>query len=269
VVLSRPVARMPVASSRSRPNDRSPCRRYWRLPGREGRGLTSADARGTIPANRPSKLGARWRTRISQAKEAFLKSIEHTRSKATQAAYDSDLTRFIGFLVSNSVLAFTRDRLEAYFHALASEGLSRATLHRKQACLRMFARFGLTHGLWTADPTAGLASIPKPKRVPRPFSDDETHALMALDLQPREKVVRALLIYTGLRVSPLCSIKLGDISYAPPAIRVLVKSSKVQVVKMHGGLAELVKAYAVAHTDLKGQTFLLAYYPDITRTGGT
>lgn len=72
---------------------------------------------------------------------------------------------------------------------------------------------------------------------------------------------RALLIYTGLRVSPLCSIKLGDISYAPSAIRVLVKGSKIQVVKMHGGLAELMKAYAVANTDLKGQTFLLAYYP--------
>ena len=91
-----------------------------------------------------------------------------------------------------------------------------------------------------------MASIPKPKRIPRPFSDDEINALMALDLTPREKVVRALLIYTGLRVSPLCSIKLGDISYAPPAIRVLVKGSKLQVVKMHGGLAELVKTYAVA-----------------------
>ena len=87
-------------------------------------------------------------------------------------------------------------------------------LHRKQACLRMFARSGLTLGLWTAHPTAALASIPKPKRVPRPFSDDEINALMALDLVPREKVVRAL-IYTDLRVSPLCSTKLGDISYAP------------------------------------------------------
>ena len=176
----------------------------------------------------------------------FIKSIEHTRSKATQAAYDSDLTRFIGVMVSNSVLSFTRDRLEAYFHLLASEGLSKATLHRKQAFLRMFARFCLTHGLWTADPTIAMASIPKPKRIPRPFSDDEINALMALDLTPREKVVRALLIYTGLRVSPLCSIKLGDISYAPPAIRVLVKGSKLQVVKMHGGLAELVKTYSVS-----------------------
>jgi hypothetical protein len=37
-------------------------------------------------------------------------------------------------MVSNSVLSFTRDRLEAYFHALASEGLSKATLPRKLAC---------------------------------------------------------------------------------------------------------------------------------------
>jgi hypothetical protein len=102
--------------------------------------------------------------------------VARSRQKDYWTLVQSAGTRFIGFMVSNSVLAFTRDPLEAYFHALASEGLSKATLHRKQACLRMFARFGLTHGLWTADPTAALASIPKRKRVPRPFSDDETHA---------------------------------------------------------------------------------------------
>lgn len=199
--------------------------------------------------------------RLSQAKEAFLKSLQGNKSKATIAAYDSDLTRFIGYVVANSVLAFTPDRVQDYFNLLASEGLKRATLHRKMSAIRMFARFGLIHGLWTADPTARLPRIPKPKRMPRPFSDDELAALMGLPLEPREKVIRALLIYTGLRVSPLCAIKLGDIDYAPPRIRALVKGAKIQVVKMHPGLAELVKAYAVAHTDLKGQSFLLGRHP--------
>ena len=73
--------------------------------------------------------------------------------------------------------------------------------------------------------------------------------------------MRALLIYTGLRVLP-DDIEAGPTSaYAPPAIRVYVKGSKIQVVKMHDGLAELVKTYAVAPHDLKAQTFLLAYYP--------
>lgn len=199
--------------------------------------------------------------RLSQAKTAFLDSMKGNKSKATIAAYDSDLTRFIGHLVANSVLSFTPDRVEAYFHTLAGEGLKRSTLHRKMAAIRMFARFGLVHGLWTADPTARLVRIPKPKRVPRPFSDDELAALMALELQPREKLIRALLIYTGLRVTPLCGIKIGDVDYLPPVIRAMVKGAKVQVVKMHPGLAELVKAYALAHTDRKAQTFLLARWP--------
>ena len=41
----------------------------------------------------------------------------------------------------------------------------------------------------------------------------------------------------------------------------LVYGSKLHVVKMPVRLAELVKTYAVAHTDLKGQEFLRAYSP--------
>ena len=55
------------------------------------------------------------------------------------------------------------------------------------------------------------------------------------------------MIYTGLRVSPICGIKVGDISFAPPTIRALVKGSKVQVIKMYPALVEPLKAFITQH----------------------
>ena len=58
-------------------------------------------------------------------------------------------------------------------------------------------------------------------------------------------------------------------SYAPPAIRVLVKGAKIQVVKMHGGLAELVKAYAVATPTSRARRSCSPTILATTRTGET
>jgi len=62
-------------------------------------------------------------------------------------------------------------------------------------------------------------------------------------------------IYTGLRVSPICGIKVGDISFAPPTIRALVKGSKVQA------LVEPLKAFITQHTDGRAHTLILANSP--------
>jgi integrase len=43
---------------------------------------------------------------------------------------------------------------------------------------------------------------PKPRHLPRPFSPEEMRRLMQLDLPPIERVIRALLYYTGLRGEP-------------------------------------------------------------------
>jgi site-specific recombinase XerD len=65
-----------------------------------------------------------------------------------------------------------------------------------------------------------------------------------------------VLLMTGLRISPACALKVGDISFDPPTIRALVKGAKVQVIEMHPALRDLLYNYVLAETDLKGQTYL-------------
>jgi integrase len=47
-------------------------------------------------------------------------------------------------------------------------------------------------------------------------------------------------LLTGLRISPTCALKVGDLSFDPPTIRSLVKGAKVQVVEMHPALRDLL-----------------------------
>jgi len=199
---------------------------------------------------------------LSKAITAFINELRATGKAAqTLTAYESDLRRLASNARHDSVLAFTAELVKNHLIMLSSQGnAAMATLHRKRSCYGQFAKWGVVNGLWKADPLATVPTIKRPKHLPRPFTDDEVAALWALDLPPMEAVARGILFLTGLRVTPIVNIKLGDLSYRPPQVRTLVKGNKVQVVALPPELAALIQSYALASAkttaDLKGQTFL-------------
>jgi len=102
-----------------------------------------------------------------------------------------------------------------------------------------------------------MPRIRKPHHLPRPFSRDEAERLLALPLGPQDRVLRALLFFTGLRVTPICTLKIGDLSFSPPAIRAVVKGNRTQVIEMHDVLRELLYNWTLEHTSLEPQAPLL------------
>ena len=170
----------------------------------------------------------------------------------------------------DTILAFTPELVRTYFHRLSAKGLTMATLHRRRAALSEFAKWGVDQRLWATNPMAGAPQIKKPEYVPRPFMPEERTRLLALELPLAERLVRALLYYTGLRVSPICGIRIGDISTQPMtlgdgltwpgSIRTVGKGNKTHVVPLHPDLRELVVSYILAnHTDMDPRSFLLSY----------
>ncbi len=91
--------------------------------------------------------------------------------------------------------------------------------------------------------------------------------IMQAELPPIEHVIRAVLYYTRLRVSPICALKVGDLSFDelrypngvtfPKTIRTVGTGSKPLVTPMHPALKELLFGFALEHTDMKGQSWLL------------
>src|SRR5262249_15808032 len=148
----------------------------------------------------------------------------------------------------------------------SAKNLALTTLHRRRACISEFGKWGRRKRLWAEDPTEELPPIKKPKRVPRPFDGAELDRLMALKLPPIEVVLRAMLYYTGLRATPICRIKLGDLSFAPAtfkngvtapgSIRATSKGKKESVKPMHPALFALLKDVApLISTDPKAPLF--------------
>jgi len=199
--------------------------------------------------------------KLSKAITAYLDDLRVRKSAATVTAYESDLNRFRFYVPMDTVLHVTPDAIQRFIVATSAAGIKNATLHRRIATLRSFCRWGVKQGLWASSPADHVEQVAKPKRLPRPYSDQDVNALLALELDPREALIRALLLYTGLRVTPICDIKVGDVSFMPPVIRATVKGARTQVIKLHPGLAELLRAYIAKHTDLKAYSFLLARWP--------
>jgi len=133
--------------------------------------------------------------------------------------------------------------------------------------LQEFARWGIRKRLWATNPMQDIQRPPKPEHLPRPFAPEEIGRLMRLELPPIERVLRGLLYYTGLRVTPICSLTVGDLSFDevrhandvvfPGTIRTLGKGRKPLLTPMHPALKELLFSWTVERTDMRGPSRLL------------
>src|SRR5262249_55864536 len=137
----------------------------------------------------------------------------------------------------------------------------------KYSALREFIRWGQRQGLFTSDPLFLIDRPKKPEHLPRPLRHEDIAAIMALGLSPIESTVRALLYYTGLRVTPLARLRVKDCSFAevafedgtrfPGSVRALGKGNKEVVIPIHPALKETLFSWVVEHTDMQPGTWLL------------
>jgi len=208
---------------------------------------------------------ARRNMKLSRAITEFLNDRTAAGlAKASLIAYGSDLHGVQAQLRFDSVVALTPDLITDYFaYCTSVRHLKPATLHRKAAALGEFCRWGMRKGLWTQDPMRDFPGVRKPERVPRPYSPHEMARLMALELPPLEWIVRQTLAYSGLRVSPMSALRVGDISFhaelvdglrVPGVIRSLGKGNKPHVLPMAAPLHAPLYDWVLQHTDLRPQS---------------
>jgi site-specific recombinase XerD len=203
--------------------------------------------------------------KLSRAVQDFLVELRVERSRNTMAAYESDLTLLVSLATvqaSDSVVSFTEPLVRTYFRALDEKGLSIATRLRRKAALNEFAAWGMRRRLWTENPMLNAPRFRRPQRLPRPFSRAERQRLLALDLPPVDRVLRALLYYTGLRVSPICGIRLKDIVLGDEGrmgqLRTIGKGDKEHLSYLVPELEEILRDYILSHhADLKPTSPLL------------
>jgi integrase/recombinase XerD len=93
---------------------------------------------------------------------------------------------------------------------------------------------------------------------------------MGLELKIAERALRGMLYFTGLRVTPICSLKVGDMSFStttfaeglhvPGMIRAVSKGNKPSVKPMHLELHRLLREYLLErHPTMDSRAHLFAH----------
>lgn len=171
---------------------------------------------------------------MKDAVSAFLLRCESVRrSSHTLAAYRQDLREF---LVSVGECTRVTDvagaDIDRYHQLLRARNLSPATIKRRLACLRSFFNWLVRVGGRDASPFARLdISIRLPERLPRALTAHEVCQLLAHRGAggPLASVAIGLLLATGMRVSELVSLRVGDVDFRTGKVQVIGKGDRQRV----------------------------------------
>ncbi|MCC7009911.1 MAG: tyrosine recombinase XerC [Acidobacteria bacterium] len=184
---------------------------------------------------------------------AFLR-LNRNVSPHTLRAYDTDLSQFLasvarraGCRVSDVPLgAFDTEAVREFLAELHDRGLGRSSAARHLAALRTFARYLIREESIAEDPTALVGTPrsrqPLPEHLP---ADEVTRLLDAADLSTaqgrRDQAILELFYASGLRLSELAGLDLGDVNLAGRIARVRGKGGKERLVPFNRTTAEAIR----------------------------
>lgn len=186
--------------------------------------------------------------------DRFIEYIRAARnaSENTVRGYASDIAQFIDFLEGEKISTDPRDLdsrvLRRYLARMQRLGMSRSSIARKLSSLRAFFKYLVRKGLMDTDPTIGLPTPKREKRLPKFLRDEQIEALMARPdtkdpIGMRDAAILEFLYASGVRVSELVGLDLGNLDLQTGEARVLGKGSKERVVLIGRAAQEALANY--------------------------
>ncbi len=153
----------------------------------------------------------------------------YRRDLGAWATWLSDRGRTLGAADRGDVEAWLADQFRAKARA--------TSIARRLSALRRFYRLRLEQGAVREDPTVRVRAPKKPRSLPKNLSEAQVEALLAVPdaeatLGLRDRAMLETLYATGLRVSELVGLKLGQVSLDAGVVRVLGKGSRERLVPL-------------------------------------
>jgi integrase/recombinase XerC len=199
-----------------------------------------------------------WAAEPLSAFERHL-AAERGLSAHTVRAYLGDVSSLLAHACAaglGSLADLDIGAIRAWLAAQHSDGRSRATLARRAAAARAFTAFGHARGWLEEDPGPLLGTAKTARHLPQVLARGQVEAVLALGTaaggalpdplagaadgaQPdpvacaliwRDSAILELLYATGIRVSELCGLDLGDVDGERMTVRVLGKGNRERVV---------------------------------------
>jgi integrase/recombinase XerD len=173
--------------------------------------------------------------------------LEKGLSANSLEAYTLDLAKWSAFLGESSELPGP-EGLRHYLDHLYQSGLSVRSIARHLTTLRGLYGFLLREGQISTDPTEYLGTPKQWQNIPKFLNlEDIEKIIQATDTAHptglRDRAMLELLYATGLRVSELCRLGLGDCNLDMAVVRTTGKGNKQRLVPAGRDAMKAVEAY--------------------------
>ena len=206
--------------------------------------------------------------------EKYLENIltKKNVSKNTLMSYKNDLQQFRKFLNLNEIETLEEDKIKNYLNFLA-KNYSTSSHCRKLSSLKNFFIFleekkMIKHNFFDS------TEFPKFKRtIPKILSEDQIKKIINLsyndstDKGVRLSLMLEMLYATGIRISELVSLKLGDISEDYSFIIILNKGRKERIVPLISKVQNLLKKYLNILKGNKTKSIKNYLFPSNSKSG--
>jgi integrase/recombinase XerD len=175
---------------------------------------------------------------LSRDAEEFLSylAVERGRAPASISAYRRDLAAYERFLADRRLTLDQADArsIEAYV-ALLSESKRPSSTARALAAVRGLHRFCADERGAKGDPTEGVSTPRIPQAIPKALSEPEVELLLSAVIGEdrralRDRAILETLYATGMRISELAGLRLGDLDTKRGLAVAYGKGSKERIV---------------------------------------
>lgn len=195
-------------------------------------------------------------SKFNEIKTAYLSSLQTiSKSTATYDKYSRVLNDFAKWLEQNDCeeTEITAVMILNYSKAVKGRNAKNNTLRHYLIILRSFFAWCINHKFYTEQPVLET-DIPKQERIEYDLlTEEEVNHILSGELPPytqhpiRTKAIIFTFLLTGLRVSELINLRVGDLDLARDSVTVVGKGDKLRTSTLPQPLIEVLQAYLTAY----------------------
>jgi tyrosine recombinase XerC len=198
-------------------------------------------------------------TATSDLAQTIAQFLEYARkekgySAHTVEAYKRDLEQFTDFLAQKNIslattTALSKTQLRLFMYGIREQGLKPRSVARKIASIKSLCQYCVKQRIISVNPSKALATPKLDKPLPvfltkaQAESLEETAALDERPQSPRDRAIIEFFYGSGIRLSELHGLTLGDIDKRKMTIRVMGKGQKERIVPITNQAVEAFDEY--------------------------
>ncbi|EOL44300.1 site-specific tyrosine recombinase XerD [Enterococcus caccae] len=177
--------------------------------------------------------------------------IERGLSLNTRKSYERDLHKYLNFLKRQKIDSWQlidRYIIMEYLQTLYNENNSSATIIRMISSLRGFHQFLRQERFTDHDPMQHIDSPKKAQKLPNTLSIEEVTSLIETPdttkpLGIRNRTILEVMYATGLRVSELVDLKIGDLHLSIGLLQTIGKGDKERIIPLGDYAIQWIEKY--------------------------